>query len=308
MTPPRDPDRLIRAFLLEGEEVLQDRVYDTVRAQIESKRQRVFIGSWRAPMMNAIGYGLAAAAVVIALVVGTQVLGSPEPGRFGGPPSTEPSATVEPSSAEPTVAEPSPTAQAGLPVGPHILWEEDDGERSITVTIPAPGWYQGKPGGGIIGNAPPARDFASEDAGMIGPFTGDIYVPDDPCQWSTTMPDTPATTVDEVVVALRGQAFRDASEPVDVTVDGHAGTSITLHVPDDADFDDCSHGQFCSLTEDTATVCHRYQQFPGQVDELWVLDVNGELWVIDATWGDATPAEAVAEVRAMLESMTFEFP
>ena len=60
MTASRDPDRLIHDFLLEGEEQLQDQVYDAVRAEIEQKRQRAVIGPWRIPTMNkflAIGLG-----------------------------------------------------------------------------------------------------------------------------------------------------------------------------------------------------------------------------------------------------------
>ena len=52
MNAPRDPDRLIHAFLREGEELLQDPIYDAVRAQIDAKRQRAFIGPWRIPSMN----------------------------------------------------------------------------------------------------------------------------------------------------------------------------------------------------------------------------------------------------------------
>lgn len=146
---------------------------------------------------------------------------------------------------------------------------------------------------------------------MIGPFVGDLHVPADPCRWATTMPEAPATTVDEVVAALQGQASRNASEPVDITVDGHPGKSITLHVPEEADFDECDpnpisgDAEFCTLTEDNPAVCHRYHQFPGQIDELWILDVDGEVAVIDATWSDATPPGAVAELRAIFDSITF---
>ena len=64
MTASRDPDRLIHAFLLEGEEQLQDQVYDAVRAEIEQKRQRAVFGPWRTPTMNKfVTIGLGAAAV-----------------------------------------------------------------------------------------------------------------------------------------------------------------------------------------------------------------------------------------------------
>ncbi len=309
MNTKRDPDRLIHAFLMEGQTDLADQVYDAVRATIEHKRQRVVIGPWRMPTMNKLmPIALGAAAVVVALVAGTQLLGPPAPDGVGAPPAATPSPSPEPSVPVPSVAASPSLGDRSLPEGPFVFTdgELDDGLRNVpvTVTIPTRGWY-GTPGGGILGNAPEDLDFSSRDAGVIGPFVGDIYVPADPCQWSTTMPESPATTVDEVVAALQGQASRDASEPVDITVDGHEGKSLTLHVPEDAVFSQCDRTEFCTLTQDNPAACHRFQQFPGQVDELWILDVDGEVAVIDATWGEETPAEAKAELRAILESMTF---
>jgi len=105
MTASRDPDRLIQAFLDEGEEQLDDRIYDTVRASIEQQRQRVVIGPWSTPSMNKfVTFGLAAAAVVVAVLIGAQLFGSPG-GGLGSPPS--PSATAEPT--------PSPSAETGAP-------------------------------------------------------------------------------------------------------------------------------------------------------------------------------------------------
>jgi hypothetical protein len=93
MNAPRDPDRLIHAFLQEGEDMLQDPIYDEVRAVIEHKRQRTFIGPWRTPIMNKLVFGLGAAAVVvIGLLLGAQLLG--EPTNLGGP--SDPTATPEP--------------------------------------------------------------------------------------------------------------------------------------------------------------------------------------------------------------------
>jgi hypothetical protein len=70
MNAPRDPDRLIHAFLMEGQTELADQVYDAVRASIDRTHQRVVIGPWRLPAMNkVIPIGLGAAAV-IAVAVG----------------------------------------------------------------------------------------------------------------------------------------------------------------------------------------------------------------------------------------------
>ena len=94
MTASRDPDRMIHAFLREDAGQLDDQVYDAVRAEIEQKRQRVVIGPWRMPDMNKlVPIGLATAAVIAVLVIGSQLLGTPASGGVGGAPSTAPSPT-----------------------------------------------------------------------------------------------------------------------------------------------------------------------------------------------------------------------
>lgn len=110
MTASRDPDRMIRAFLREGEEELEDQVYDAVRAEIEQKPQRAGVGPWRTPdMSKLLGYGLAAAAVVVAVFIGAQLLGSPSGGLgSGSTPTPEPTATPEPS---PSAAAAPPLSQ-----------------------------------------------------------------------------------------------------------------------------------------------------------------------------------------------------
>src|SRR5690606_14829779 len=126
-----------------------------------------------------------------------------------------------------------------LPRGPHTLNDGQDLESAATllatVTIPADGWY-GETGGGILLKYDTAD--APDGAGMIT-FFGEFFVYGDPCRWSTTRPETPVATVDEFMAALAAQASRDASEPIDVTIDSHAGKAVTLHVPDDLDFRDC---------------------------------------------------------------------
>jgi hypothetical protein len=103
MTTPRDPDRLIHAFVREGAEQLDDQVYDAVRAEIDQKRQRVVIGPWRVPTMSKlVPIGLGAAAVIAVLFIGSQFMGSPT-SNVGGAPSAEPTATPSPTSVGGTV-------------------------------------------------------------------------------------------------------------------------------------------------------------------------------------------------------------
>lgn len=173
----------------------------------------------------------------------------------------------------------------------------------ITVTIPAPGWDGD---GGVLiksGNVDPPGG-----AGMIGPWYGPLSVYGDPCRWSTTTPKTPATTVDEMVAALTAQKSRGASAPVDITVDGYSGKSITLHVPDDAVFGDCDGDKFGSwdVVAGPDDGPDRWHQGPGQIDELVILDVGGKLMTFDASYYKGTPAAHLAELRAILDSMTFK--
>lgn len=96
MTARRDPDRMIRAFLMDGQTELADPVFDAVRSTIEQRQQRVVIGPWRMPLMNKfVSIGLGAAAVVALLVIGIQLLGPAASSGVGGPGAT-PSPTPSP--------------------------------------------------------------------------------------------------------------------------------------------------------------------------------------------------------------------
>jgi hypothetical protein len=305
----RDVTRAIRSWLHEDRHEDVSRIAGAVLDQVETTRQRraTWWSARRTSTVNRIlGFGIAAAAVVVALVIGTQVLGPPAPGGVGGAPTSEPSSTAV---ASPSAAEPSPSIEADLDEGPFLYF---NGSIPITVTIPAPGWSVD----GRFGLVKNKNIQPPDGAYVIGPWTGENarYIPGDPCQWLSTMPDTPATTVDEIVAALASQVSRDASEPVDITVDGHAGKSITLHVPDDVvfangEFTNCDHengGHAAFCTAGTATDCFMWNaRGPGAIDELWILDVDGQILLMDGAYYAKTPAQHVDELQAILGSMSF---
>lgn len=303
MSTDREVARIVRSWLDEGVTALPDRVLDAVLDQVPATPQRRTVWSARryADVNNMLKVALSAAAVVVVAVIGINLL--PGSGGPGGSQTPVPSVTPAPSASASTVAAPSSTPVGQLPEGPLPFWE---GPPAMTVTIAAPGWF-GEAGAGILTKDenpdPPAG------AGLIV-FTGDLYVYGDPCKWSGTELDSPATTADELVTALAAQASRQASEPVDITLDGYAGKAITLHVPEDAVFGDCDQGTFGSWTISTPDGAHgldpyRYHQGPGQIDEIWALDVDGVLTVIDWSHYAGTPAEDLAELEAIVRSMTF---
>lgn len=255
-------------------------------------------------MNKLVPLGLGTAAVVGALVIGAQLLG-PAPDSVGGTPSEAPSPTA--------TASPTAASADGLPFGPFLAVEAADGLPSITATIPAPGWtfdtgFDALGKGDEVENVPEAGLLLwSYPAG-----TGfDVY--GDPCQWASTAPDVPATTVDAFAAALAAQPSRDATAPVDVTVGGFAGKSLTLHVPDDiaysgGEFSECDEANFTSYGVAAARGSEpsRWHQGPGQIDELWILNVDGTTVVLDAMYRHDTPAELIDELRAIAESTTFE--
>jgi hypothetical protein len=149
MTASRDPDSLIRAFLREGDEELQDQVYDAVRAEIEHKRQRTFIGPWRTPTMNKIvAIGLGAAAAVVALFVGAQLFGTPSGGLGSDPtptatpePTPQPTATTRPTGTG-TLASGSftaPLGEFGEAFDIEAVRTGDDVSGTLEVSNPAGG-------------------------------------------------------------------------------------------------------------------------------------------------------------------------
>jgi hypothetical protein len=177
----------------------------------------------------------------------------------------------------------------------------------IYATIPAAGWSLNHDG--ILvkdGNC-----CAPDGAFVLGTWSGEPLVPSDPCHWASTMPGTPATTLEEIVAALANQATRDASASVDLTVDGHPGKSIRLHVPGDIAFSDangftdCDEGKFCTLSTGEPGECSMWYHGPDEFSELWVVDKDGEFVFVTGNSYPETPAEVIEEVQAFLGSMTF---
>jgi hypothetical protein len=238
--------------------------------------------------------GLGVAAVVAVLLIGSNLLGSSSP-----PPNTASTDSAD-------IADSSSSAAASLPDGPHVVHANSDGYFGVTVTIAAPLWRGQPDEGRLIWNDdidPPAG------AGMIiwaGP-NDEFYVYGDPCHWSSTKPDTTVATVDEFVAALASQALRVPSAPEDITVDGYAGKKIILGMAADVDFDACDGGDFV-LFGQAGDDMARYSQGPGQIEEMWVLDVDGRIVIQSGFYYPDTPQNAVDELQAIFASATFELP
>lgn len=157
--------------------------------------------------------------------------------------------------------------------------------------------------------------MVKEDAGTaLGMSVWDVKtVPGHPCRWRGTERDV-GWTVDELVQALVSQRLRNPTEPVPITLAGYEGAYLELSVPSDAivtadsefrscDQNDNGHRDFVSWWGTDRG--ERYQQAAGQVDRVWVLDVDGQTLLVDATYTPDTSAADRAELEQVVGSLRF---
>jgi hypothetical protein len=151
--------------------------------------------------------------------------------------------------------------------------------------------------------------------GVIGVSVWDVgQVPGHPCHWQDTLSD-PGPSVDALVDALTTQRFRHATDPTDVTLGGYQGRSLTWSVPNDwvvtgdAEFKGCDVETSSGLRDFVSWFGNGYgernQQYAGQVDMLWVLDVDGQRLLVDATYSPDTTKANRAELMGIVESLRF---
>ena len=103
------------------------------------------------------------------------------------------------------------------------------------------------------------------------------------------------STVDDFVDAVVAHPTLEVSEPTDVTVGGHDGLSFTLTAPSDLSGCDFWRPWDPGI----------YAQGPGNVWDVWALDIDGIRFVIVAQHFAETPVEIRRELREMVDSMTF---
>lgn len=217
------------------------------------------------------------ALVVAALAITTAVIGQTLPREV---------APAEPS--------PSPTLALGsdeTPVDPGLyafpVLDASPGYRVPLVSVPE----------GFISAAEGvwSGEIEADDGRVL--FIWEINsVSSHPCEAGATAVPVGPTTAD-LAAALAAQPMRSGTDPVPVTVDGFDGFYVELSVPD-IDLAACPGGKFNSWPG-------RWQQAPGQVDMLWILDVEGQRMVFDASRSAGVDGQQLAELKDMVTTTTF---
>lgn len=304
MTARRDPDRLLRTYLEDGPTELPDRSYDAVRAHIDNTRQRAVLGPWRQTQMSKfVPFGIAAAAVlVVAAVVGLNLM--PRSGDPGGVVAT-PTMPAATATAAPTpTPTPTPNALRGdAYIGPGTYVAEFEGYR-YTLTVPNTDFGPGFLGWGSQNNT----DYLAlmwDGEGDLPNFAAMINYGDvrtlylEPCQWAGSA-FTPGPTVDDLANALAALDGFESTQPTDVTVAGYHGKRLQMISPADVNVRLC-HGFEYRAFEGTLL-----GDAAGVTVDVRILDLDGNRVMLATHVQVGTPAEAVADLNRMLDSLQIE--
>jgi hypothetical protein len=299
MTKSRDPDRLIRAFLAEGQTDLPDQIYDAVRDRIEATNQRVVIGPWRTPDMNRfLAFGAAAAVVVLGVFIGLQLFGR----NVGGPaPSVEPSPTLTP----PPSPSSSPAAfppRGALSAGRHLFTVNG---VPFTMQLSSSGWtsagFAADLDGGSISKG---QGVTSANAWMPIWSLDGVYA--DPCGGVEAPPAGPS--VEDLAAAFTTIPGTEATEPADVTVGGLPAKVVVVTIPDDIG---CAPNEFYLWYDDISCgggdgPCGRYASAPGSTTRIWIVEVDGTRLTFEAETYENARLELAQEIQGMIDSIQFE--
>jgi hypothetical protein len=125
-----------------------------------------------------------------------------------------------------------------------------------------------------------------------------------PCKWKGKPLVDPGTSLAGLAAALAKQPSRRATPPVATALGGHRGRYLDFSVPAGVRFDQCDEGAFESWTANGWS-SDRYEQEPGQVDRVWILAVDGQRLVVDASYLPRASARDRAELEHVVNSVRF---
>ena len=279
----------------EGMTPLPDPVRHALRAQLPITKQ---LGRSNRPMRrfpvmnnNIARFGLAAAVIVLAILVGIQFLPGPNVGSD--------------SSATPTA---TPMALHGgqLEAGTYVVSSADAPIRtpvSFTFTVP-PGWIERTEKLYIYKRADTAQ------VGFVPWVVTHVY--SDACHSEGALKEV-GPTVDDLVAALMDQAHSDATTPVEVEVGGYPAKYISMSVPADVHTSMCRYPgtvlQIWANPEETdffAIPVNPVHPHAYPVSGVYIVDVNGQRVVLLAGHDPESTAADIAELEAIIASIHFE--
>jgi hypothetical protein len=286
MSTDHDVARIVRSWLDEGVTVVPDRVLDAVLEQVPATHQRrAWWPARRFPIMNnmVLRVGLAGAPVIVIALLGMRLLPA---NQVGGPGPT----------ATPT---PVPTPVPSLNDQPSLngRYSVNSGlQEEVSVSVPS-GWIAG---GDWVVKGPKNNDLPD---GMALRFYTVSNLFKNPSSFADgLMQPPPGPTANDLVQAIARQSAWDASAPNDTVIDGRPAKHIQLTIPQDAKFDSRDGGAFY-LFEGAVGSGEVWGFSPGQIFDIYAVDVGGQRLVMDAFHYPGTSAAEVAALHAVVATV-----
>jgi hypothetical protein len=301
MTSDKDFIGVLEEYLdeYEGATPLPESVRDAVRAQLPTTNQvGPLSGPMRYPSMfnlpMAARYGLAAAVLLAAAVIGVSFFSSQNVGGLG--PVEVPSATATPT---PTRV---PTAPSGQ-LEPGTYRFAQFTRRAFTVTVPE-GWSRDNNFLGTGSGTAESDAFQGNGVYFATWMVSHVY--SDSCQWEGAL--RPTESVGELIQALAEQGGHETTAEGETELGGLPATQFEFSVPSDFDIAGCDQ-EFMRLWPDAGP--NENYGLPiavGQIVTVYVVDIDGEAQLVIAGHKEASTAADVAELESVVASLHFEEP
>lgn len=286
MNADRDTTAIVRSWLTDGATALPDRVLDGVLDQLPATHQRR--ATWwprrtTFHMNKALAVAGVAAVGVIAFIFGINYFaaGGPNFGDPGDLPTPTPSVSL--------MAWPN-SRGSDLAAGTYV----SDGSTPVRSTISVPGgWFAC--GVGAVFGACEAGDTRGVSVLVVD------NVVRDPCDSSRAFLEPPVgESVDDLVSAISNLSGFEATDPMEITLDGFVGKEFALTAPTEPN---------CFLEGGLRTWTDGREGdgtngvSPGEVNLVRIIDVNGVRIMIAGAYQAHASADEVAEVRAIFDSV-----
>jgi len=195
-----------------------------------------------------------------------------------------------------TLVDPQADGTVALPAGRYALAADGGGSSDLAV-LDVPEGFHGY-GGWSLG---------AEEGPTNHHFFGVSYhtvdaVPEDGCTRDGEPTDA-GTSPDDLVAALDAQKMTSITAPEPVSIAGHDGVYLELTASERIRPKTCTNRTFEVWS--SGSDGHWVLFEPGQVDRLWLLDVDGQTVVLDARSVPGVTQDQVDVLTDIVESVRF---
>ena len=217
MNADRETTRMVRSWLEDGVTRLPDTILDAVLDELPSTRQRR--ASWWPRRLHgmspAVQVGLAAAAVVIAALIGIRLLGLG--GSGFGDPGDQPTPTPS--------ASPMAWPDSDGVVGGGTYLADSPVPVRTEITVPQ-GWSACGVDEDVLVACPDPLRLGAVSVSLVENVVAD------PCDEDRALLDPPVgESVDDLVSAISNLPGFTATAPVDISLDGYPGKQFEVTAP-----------------------------------------------------------------------------